>query len=103
MVDQGPFTWASIQLSKERVIFDTSCLECASETHGVYVCTAKGSVVQIERDGHLRALVNQGSFQFLAAECVRRNIDTEFAGISNSSSCARGYLCVTSMSKACVE
>jgi hypothetical protein len=77
-VDQGPLTWAPIQLSTERVVFDTSCLEGTSETHGGYVCTAKDSVVRIERDGHLRALVNQGRFKFLAAECVHRNIDIEF-------------------------
>jgi len=78
MADRGPLTWAPIQLSTERVVFDTSCLEGTSETHGGYVCTAKDSVVRIERDGHLRALVNQGRFKFLAAECVHRNIDIEF-------------------------
>ncbi len=74
MAEQSPLIWAPIQLSTERVVFDTSCLECASETHCGHVCTAKDSVVRIERDGHLRALVNWGHFKFLAAECVRRNI-----------------------------
>ncbi len=88
MADRAPFTWAPIQLITERIIFDTSCLECASAIHGGYVCTAKGSVVRIERDGHLRAFVNQGRFQFLAAECIRRNIKFEFF------SSLRGYTCV---------
>ena len=57
MADWGPLTWAPIQLSTERVVFDTSCLESVSETHCWYVCTARDSVIQIERDGHLRALV----------------------------------------------
>ncbi len=70
MADRGPLTWAPIQLSTEQVAFDNSCLECASETHGGYVCKAKDSEVRIERDLHLRALVNQGRFKFLAAECV---------------------------------
>ncbi len=38
MADRGPLTWALIQVSTERVVFDTSCLECVSETHGWYVC-----------------------------------------------------------------
>ncbi len=42
------------------------------------MCTAKDCVVRIERDGNLGALVNQGRFKFLAAECGRRNIDIEF-------------------------
>ncbi len=74
-------TWAhspgQIQLSTERVSFDTNCMECASETPCGYVCTERDSVIWIERAGHLRAIVNQSRFQFLAAEC-RRNIEIEF-------------------------
>jgi hypothetical protein len=81
MADRGPFTWSPIQLNTERVIFDTSCLECASETHAGYVCTTKGSVVRIELDGHLKASTRAAfsSWQLSA-----------FAGISNSSSCGEG-------------
>ena len=78
MADRGPLTWAPIQLSTQRVVFDTSCMESVSETHGGYVCTAKDSVIRVESDGHLRALVNQGRFRLLAAECVSRNIELEF-------------------------
>jgi hypothetical protein len=44
-------------LSKERVVFDTSCLACVSGRHGGYVCAARDSdsVIRIERDRHLRA------------------------------------------------
>ncbi len=78
MANRGPFTWAPIQLNTERVSFDTSCMECASKTLGGYVCTARDSVIRTEHDGHLLAIVYQGRFQFLAAECVRRNIEIEF-------------------------
>ena len=70
MADLGPLTWAPTQLSSEGVVFDTSGMESASETHGGYVCTAKDSVIRVESDGHLWALVNQGRFRLLAAECV---------------------------------
>ena len=78
MAVRDSLTWAPIQLSTELVVFDTSCLECVSETHGGYVCTAKDSVIRVESNGHLRALVNQGRFKFLASECARRNIGLEF-------------------------
>ena len=78
MADRGPLTWAPIQLSTERVVFDTSCLEAVSETQCGNGCTAKDSAIREESDGHLRALVNQGRFKLLAAECVRRNIELEF-------------------------
>ena len=78
MADLGPLTWAPTQLSSEGVVFDTSGMESVSETHGGYVCTAKDSVIRVESDGHLWALVNQGRFRLLAAECVSRNIELEF-------------------------
>lgn len=42
------------------------------------MCTAKDSVIRVESDGHLWALVNQGRFRLLAAECVSRNIELRF-------------------------
>jgi hypothetical protein len=59
-----------LQLSTERVV---------SETHCWYVYSARDLVIRIDskHDGHLRALINQGRFQFLAAECVRRKIELE--------------------------
>ena len=78
MADRGPLTWAPTQLSSEGVVFDTSGMESVSETHGGYVCTAKDSVIRVESDGHLWALVNQGRFRLLAAECVSRNIELRF-------------------------
>ena len=57
--DLGPLTWGPILLDTERVVFDTSCMESVSESYGGYVCTAKDSVIRVESDGHLRALVNQ--------------------------------------------
>ena len=50
-------------------------MESVSKIHGGYVCTAKDSVIRVESDGHLRALVNQGRFSLLAAECGSRNIE----------------------------
>ncbi len=51
MTDRGPLTWAPIQLSTERVVFDTSYLEWVSEAHCRFMCKARDSVMQIERDG----------------------------------------------------
>ena len=64
MADRDPLTWAPIQLSTQRVVFDTSCMESVSETHGGYVCTAKDSVIRVESDGRLKALVNQGRLDY---------------------------------------
>jgi hypothetical protein len=47
-VDQGPLTWAQVQLRVNNVQFDDSCLDAEFRIYAAYKVTTKDSCTQIE-------------------------------------------------------
>jgi hypothetical protein len=76
--DQGPLTWAPVQLSVSNIEIDDSCLRAEVLMHCSFTATSKDSLTRIERDGSLIGTVTQGRFRLLEAEYQARGIATEY-------------------------
>ena len=78
MADRGPISWASVRLSMDRIEFNDDCLQPDVQCHGAFEIMSKDGLSQIEREGQLVCIVNQGRLGLLTDECASCGIDLEY-------------------------